>query len=70
MVTTGESFRLRWNDFGNNFMGSVRQLREDDDFIDVSLVTSDSGNKVLEGHKVVLAACSNFFKEILRRQSR
>ena len=36
----------------------------------ISLVTSDSGSKVLEAHRVVLAACSNFFKQILRRQSR
>ena len=70
MGSSGDSFRLRWNDFGTNIMGSMQQLREDEDFLDVSLVTSDSGSKVLEAHRVVLAACSNFFKQILRRQSR
>ena len=65
-----DNFRLRWNDFEPNFVSSINQLREDSDFLDVTLVTSDCGSRVLQAHKVVLSACSNFFKQILRQQSR
>ena len=66
-----EGFRVRGNEFDRNILGSIRRLRDNDEFVDVSLVTSDDGNgsEVLSCHKVVLAACSNFFKKIFRHQS-
>jgi hypothetical protein len=67
---TSENFCLRWNDFESNVSGSFRELREDSDFFDVTLATSDSGPRTLQAHKVILSACSNFFKQMLRQQSR
>ena len=65
-----ENFCLRWNDFESNVSGSFRELRDDSDFFDVTLATSDSGARTLQAHKVILSACSNFFKQMLRQQSR
>jgi hypothetical protein len=42
----------------------------DSDFFDVTLATSDSGSQSLQAHKVILSACSDFFKQMLRQQSR
>jgi len=67
---TSENFCLRWNDFESNVSGAFRELREDSDFFDVTLATSDSGNRTLQAHKVILSACSNFFKQMLRQQTR
>ena len=67
---TSENFCLRWNDFESNVSGAFRELREDSDFFDVTLATSDSGNRTLQAHKVILSACSSFFKQMLRQQAR
>ena len=59
-----EKFCLRWNDFENNISSSFRELRDDKDFFDVTLVCNDNQ---LQAHKVVLGACSSFFKSVLKK---
>jgi len=61
---TTEKFCLRWNDFENNISGAFRELREDKDFFDVTLACDDDQ---LQAHKVILSACSPFFRGVLRR---
>jgi len=61
---TSEKFCLRWNDFENNISGAFRELREDKDFFDVTLACDDDQ---MQAHKVILSACSPFFRAILRR---
>ena len=60
----GENFCLRWNDFENNISSSFRELREDKDFFDITLVCDDNQ---LEAHKVILSACSPFFRTVLKK---
>ena len=55
---------LKWNNFELNAAKSISSLRKESDFLDVILV-SDDENEV-EAHKVVLSACSPFFKKLLR----
>merc|ERR1712106_1045814 len=57
-------FCLRWNDFENNISSSFRELREDKDFFDVTLACEDNQ---LQAHKVILSACSPFFRSVLKR---
>jgi len=61
---TSEKFCLRWNDFESSISGSLRDLREEKDFFDVTL---SCGDEQLQAHKVILSACSPFFRNILRR---
>eukprot|EP00088_Acartia_fossae_P003431 TRINITY_DN11441_c0_g1_i2.p1 TRINITY_DN11441_c0_g1~~TRINITY_DN11441_c0_g1_i2.p1 ORF type:complete len:400 (+),score=105.06 TRINITY_DN11441_c0_g1_i2:149-1348(+) len=61
-----EKFCLKWNDFESNISHSFRQIREEEDFFDLSLACDDDENHV-SAHKVVLSACSPFFKSVLRR---
>ena len=58
-----EKLCLQWNDFKENAEKTFSSLREDKDFTDVTLVCEDG--KQVEGHKVVLASSSPFFKNIL-----
>ena len=60
-----DKFSLKWNDFETNVSKSFRLLRTDDDFSDVTVVSSDQ--QQLSAHKVVLSSCSEYFKNILRR---
>jgi len=59
-----EKFCLRWNDFETNVSAGLRELREEKDFFDVTLACDDNQ---LQAHKVILSACSSFFRNILRR---
>ena len=45
-----EAFVLRWNDFHSNIATSFKDLRDDDDFLDVT-VACDEDNQ-LQAHKV------------------
>merc|ERR1712192_36750 len=59
-----EKFCLRWNDFETNISDAFRELREAKDFFDVTLVCE---NEQVQAHKVILSACSSFFRNMLRR---
>ena len=59
-----EKFCLRWNDFENNISCAFRELRDDKDFFDVTLACDD---EQIQAHKMILSACSPFFRTILRR---
>ena len=59
-----EKFCLRWNDFENNISLAFRELRDDKDFFDVTLAC---GDEQIQAHKVILSACSPFFRGVLRR---
>jgi len=59
-----EKFCLRWNDFESNISSAFKELRDDKDFFDVTLACDD---EQLQAHKVILSACSPFFRNVLRR---
>jgi hypothetical protein len=59
-----EKFCLRWNDFESNISCAFRELRDDKDFFDVTLACDD---EQIQAHKVIISACSPFFRNILRR---
>ena len=60
-----EKFCLKWNDFQSTVSQSFRSLRQENDFYDVILVSDDELQ--LSAHKLVLSACSSFFKNILKK---
>ena len=60
-----EKVCLKWNDFQGNLSSSFAVLRNDKEFTDVTLVCEDG--QQIETHKVVLAASSPFFMELLKR---
>ena len=55
-----EKLCLQWNDFQENIKSAFGNLREDNDFTDVTLACED-GQQV-EAHKVILASSSPFFQ--------
>jgi hypothetical protein len=64
MNLSSEKFTLKWNDFNQSVTSAFGDLRNDSDFTDVTLACED-GQQV-EAHKVILAASSPFFQDILR----
>ena len=59
-----ENYLLKWNDFEKNLIDGLKALKVDNRFCDLTLVCEDSQ---LEAHRVVLSACSNFFRNVLTR---
>jgi len=59
-----EKFCLRWNDFESNISNALQDLRSDKDFFDVTIACED---EQIQAHKVILSACSPFFRNVLRR---
>ena len=49
-MSPAEKFCLRWNDFENKFSSAFQELRENEDFFDVTLAC---GDQQIEAHKVV-----------------
>ena len=56
---------MNWNDFETNIRESFRELREDNNYFDVTLATDDG--YLIEAHKLILSAGSNFFREIFKK---
>jgi len=61
---SSEKFCLRWNDFQSNIIFAFKELRDDKDFFDITIACDD---EQIQAHKVILSACSPFFRNILRR---
>jgi len=59
-----EKFCLRWNDFETNISSAFKDIRDEKEFFDVTVACED---EQLQAHKVILSACSPFFKNVLRR---
>ena len=56
-------FCLRWNNFGTTMTSALHSLQEGGDFVDVTLVAE--GNQ-LQAHKLILSACSPYFRDVLK----
>ena len=63
---SSEKFCLKWNDFETNISKGFQDLRKDKDFFDVTLACEDDQ---ISAHKVILSACSPFFRTILLKSS-
>ena len=59
-----EKLCLQWNDFKENTIGSLGSLKDDRDFLDVTLVSEDG--KEVEAHKIILSISSPFFQNLLK----
>jgi len=65
-MTSSDKFCLKWNDFENNISRAFCDLRDEKELFDITLVCGETQEQV-SAHKVVLAASSQFFRNILRR---
>lgn len=66
-MASSEKFCLRWNDFESNVSSAFREIRDEKDFFDVTLACDDDNQ--IQAHKVIIAACSPFFRNILRKNT-
>jgi hypothetical protein len=58
-----QRFSLRWNNYQSHLVTAFESLLDEKDFIDVTLGVE--GRK-LPAHKMLLSACSPYFRELLK----
>merc|ERR1711892_951854 len=61
---TENKLSLNWKDFETNMTAALKDLREEKHFFDVTIACEDNQ---IQAHKVILSACSTFFRNLLRR---
>jgi len=64
-TATDEQFCLRWNDFQQCIKTTFTDLRDESEFMDVTL--SCDGGEQVKAHKVILSACSVTFRALLKK---
>ena len=60
-----QKLRLKCDDFQENLNIAFGSLREDNEFADLTLASEDG--QQMDAHKVILAASSPFFQNLLKR---
>jgi len=64
-ASSEEQFCLRWNDFQQCIKTTFTDLRDESEFMDVTI--SCDGGEQLKAHKVILSACSVTFRHLLKK---
>ena len=65
-VSGEEQYHLKWNDYNSSLNKCFRDLRDNEEMLDVTLI---SQGQTFKAHKLVLSACSPVFKSMLKRPS-
>ena len=63
MMVADQRFSLRWNNYQSQMVKAFDDLLDQDDFVDVTLGVE---GKKLSAHKMLLSACSPYFRELLK----
>jgi len=63
MEGMAHQYCLRWNNFQNNIASALGSLKAEEDLVDVTL---SCGGRIVKAHKVVLSACSPYFREVFK----
>ncbi|XP_037936594.1 broad-complex core protein isoforms 1/2/3/4/5 isoform X2 [Teleopsis dalmanni] len=58
-----QHFCLRWNNYQSSITSAFENLRDDEDFVDVTLACE---GRSIKAHRVVLSACSPYFRDLLK----
>ena len=61
-METGQKFCLKWNQFNQNLKSSLSRMKDADQLTDVTVLCEDGTR--FAAHRLILAACSSFFKQI------
>ncbi|XP_059615536.1 protein bric-a-brac 1 isoform X2 [Phlebotomus argentipes] len=61
-INTDQYFSIRWNNYQRNMTAIFHELLESQSFVDVTLACEQNS---LKAHKVVLSACSQYFRKLL-----
>ena len=59
-----EKYNVLWEGYNDHLRQMLHSMMKFDEFTDVTLVSDDL--QEIQAHRVVLSACSSYFKQLLR----
>jgi len=63
IAISDHKYNLRWPDYHDTILSTFRSLKAEEDFVDVTLSCEENQ---YSAHKVVLSACSPYFRKLLK----
>ena len=63
MSAEPQKFCLKWNDYRSSVAAAFEGLRQDEELVDITLCCE---GKKIKAHRMMLSACSPFFRELLK----
>ena len=66
-LPSSDKFSLKWDQYFDSITSTFKRLREEEELFDVTLVSEDQTE--INAHKVVLSACSEFFRSVVTRKN-
>ena len=63
MLQEGQRFCLKWNNYHSSLTSLLDTLRQMHELVDVTLCCQ---GRQLRAHRLVLSACSPYFREVLK----
>ena len=61
---SSDKFCLKWNNFESTVSCDFKEIREEKELFDVTIACED---EQLQAHRLILSACSPFFKTVFYR---
>eukprot|EP00096_Caligus_rogercresseyi_P015511 TRINITY_DN7944_c0_g1_i2.p1 TRINITY_DN7944_c0_g1~~TRINITY_DN7944_c0_g1_i2.p1 ORF type:complete len:315 (+),score=67.91 TRINITY_DN7944_c0_g1_i2:121-1065(+) len=62
-MDSSKFLHLRWNDYEANVKSGFSELRKEEELFDITLA---AGSQQIKAHKVILSACSPFFRSLIK----
>ena len=62
-MAASQKFCLKWNNFQNSVTSVFDNLRQDEELVDITLCCE---GKKIKAHRMMLSACSPYFRELFK----
>lgn len=62
-METRQQYSLKWNNYHTHLAFHFESLRNEEEFTDVTLCCE---NKNIKAHKIILSACSTYFRDVFK----
>jgi len=69
MGDSSQQYCLKWNNYQTSLSSSFKDLLANETFVDCTLTCGKAGGQAINAHRVVLSACSPYFRQVLSNLS-
>jgi len=64
-MSESPQYCLKWNNYQTSLSSSFKDLLNNESFVDCTLTCGQPGGQTINAHRVVLSACSPYFRQVL-----
>ena len=69
-MSESQQYCLKWNNYQTSLSSSFKDLLNNESFVDCTLSCGQPGGQTINAHRVVLSACSPYFRQVRVRGRR